>query len=167
MVSKEVLEETIGECLGLERAAQKAVEELDSKGLLNEEVKTKVIGMKEEAGEHEEKLQTLIETVTESEGLNSDSIEEHAEETVEKTSEMMKTYLGEDPDELDALEFLSIAEGGEVIHYQVLSKLASKVKNKKFATGVNAILRQEDRHMQMCIKLAQKAAAEAESKDEE
>ena len=167
MVSKEVLEETIGECLGLERAAQKAVEELDSKGLLNEEVKTKVIGMKEEAGEHEEKLRTLIETVTESEGLNSDSIEEHAEETVEKTSEMMKTYLGEDPDELDALEFLSIAEGGEVIHYQVLSKLAGKVKNKKFATGVNAILRQEDRHMQMCIKLAQKAAAEAESKDGE
>jgi len=160
MVSKEVLEETIGECLGLERAAQKAVEELDSKGLLKAEIKSKISGMQGEAGEHEAKLQSLIETVSESEGLDSQSIEEHAKETVEKTSEMMKTYLGEDPDELDALEFLSIAEGGEVTHYQVLSKLATKIKNKKFATGVNAILRQEDRHLQMCIKLAQTAAVE-------
>lgn len=167
VLSKEVLEETIGECLGLERAAQKAVEELDAKGLLKEDAKSKIMNMQEEAGEHEEKLETLIETVAESEGLDADSIEKHAEETVEKTSEMMKIYLGEDPEELDALEFLGIAEGGEVIHYQVLSRLASKVKNKKFATGINAILRQEDKHLQMCIKLAQKAAAESKDDEEE
>ena len=114
--------------------------------------------MQDEAEDHEEKLQNLIETIRESEGLDADSIEEHAKETVEKTSEMMETYLGEDPDELDALEFLSIAEGGEVIHYQVLSKLASKVKSKKFATGVRSILTQENRHLQMCIRLAQQCS---------
>jgi hypothetical protein len=29
---------------------------------------------------------------------------------------MMQTYLGEDPDTLDALEFLCLAEGGEDNH---------------------------------------------------
>jgi len=115
MVEKEVLEETIGECLGLERAAQKAVEELDSKGLLKEEIKSKMMNMQEQAGDHEEKLQKLIELVTESEHVDPSNIEKHAEETVQKTSEMMKIYLGQDPDELDALEFLGIAEGGEEI----------------------------------------------------
>jgi hypothetical protein len=35
MVDKQKLEEKIGETLGLEMAAQKAVEEFESKGLLN------------------------------------------------------------------------------------------------------------------------------------
>jgi hypothetical protein len=54
--------------------------------------------MKEEASNHEEMLQELIQTITESEGLDSTSIEENTEETVQKATEMMKTYLGEDPD---------------------------------------------------------------------
>ena len=41
---------------------------------------------------------------------------------------MMNTYLGEEPDTLDALEFLCLAEGGEVTHYEVLSKFIPKVK---------------------------------------
>lgn len=35
----------------------------------------------------------------------------------------MQTYLGEDPDTLDALEFLCLAEGGEVTHYEVLETI--------------------------------------------
>lgn len=161
MIEKEVLEETIGECLGLERAARQAVQELNSKGLLKEEVKSTISDMHDEAGTHEEKLQRLIEMIREPEGLNSGSIEEHAKETAEKTPQIMKTYLGEDPTELDALEFLSIAEGGEVTHYHVLRKLAGKVRNKKFATGVASILSEEKKHMQTCIRLAQQASVSA------
>jgi len=156
---KEKLEETIGECLGLERAAQKAVEEMNSKGLLDG-VEDKIEGMKEEASGHEQKLEELIQTVAESEGLKQSSIEEHAEETVQKTTEMMKTYLGEDPDTLDALEFLCLAEGGEVTHYEVLSKLSTKVKDKKFATRVRSILSQEKKHLQLCTRLAKEASVE-------
>lgn len=158
MVDKEILQETIGECLGLERAAQKAVDELDSKGLLKPEFKKKILGMQKEASGHEQKMQKLIEKVTESEELDSKSIEAHAEETVEKTSEIMKTYLGEDPDELDAMEFLSLAEGGEVTHYEVLLKLAGGVKDKKFATGVRSILQEEKKHVQLCTQLAKQAS---------
>ena len=150
---KEKLEEQIGECLGLERAAQQAVQELSSKGLL-EGVEDKVEGMKDEASGHEQKLKELIQTVAESEGLDSGSIEEHAEETVQKATQIMQTYLGEDPDKLDALEFLCLAEGGEVTHYEVLSKLAGEVKDKKFATRVRSILSQEKKHLQLCTRLA-------------
>lgn len=37
MVEKELIEQKIGEAIGLEKAAQKAVEELKSKGLLKAE----------------------------------------------------------------------------------------------------------------------------------
>ena len=37
MADKEMIEEKIGEALGLEKAAQKAVEELDTRGLLKPE----------------------------------------------------------------------------------------------------------------------------------
>lgn len=156
-MDKEILEEKIGECLGLERAAQKAVEELESRGLLDEPaIKEKIMGMREEAGSHEQKFQQLIEQVEE---LDPQSIEEHAQETVQKASEMMVTYLGENPDTLSALEFLSLAEGGEVIHYEVLSKLAGEVKSKKFGTAVRSILRNEKEHLQLCIRLAKQSAA--------
>ena len=156
---KEKLEEQIGECLGLERAAQQAVEELSSKGLL-EGAEQRIQGMKEEASGHEDKLENLIEEVAESAGLESSSIEEHAEETVQKATEMMKTYLGQDPDKLDAMEFLCLAEGGEVTHYEVLGKLAGEIKNKKFATGVKSILAQERKHLRLCTTLAKQSAIE-------
>lgn len=159
MVEKKKLEEQIGECLGLERAAQQAVHEMDAKGLLDKPgVKTKINGMKKEAGKHEDTLEQVIQRVTESEGLDRQSIEESAEETVQKATEMMKTYLGEDPDTLDALEFLCLAEGGEVTHYEVLSELASGVKDKQFGSKVRSILREEKQHLKSCTELAKKNA---------
>jgi ferritin-like metal-binding protein YciE len=156
---KDKLEEQIGECLGLERAAQQAVEEIESKGLLDKPgLKGKIMRMQKEAGGHESKLEGVIQRVAESQELDNDSIEEHAEETVQKATEMMKTYLGEDPDTLDALEFLCLAEGGEVTHYEVLSKFIPKVKDKKFGNAVRSILKEEKRHLQMCTRLAKENA---------
>ena len=71
-----------------------------------------------------------------------------------KASQMMQTYLGTDPDTLDALEFLCLAEAGEVTHYEVLDELAKKVKDKKFASEVRSILREEKQHLQLCTQLA-------------
>ena len=39
---------------------------------------------------------------------------------------MMRTYLGEDSDELDGFEFLIMAEAGEVGHWAILGKLNEK-----------------------------------------
>ncbi len=155
MVEKERLEEQIGEVLGLEMAAQKAVGELSTKGLLDKGgLKSKLQEMKKEAGDHQTRIEQLMQGVSESEGLDQESIRENAQETSQKASQMMQTYLGEDPDTLDALEFLCLAEGGEVTHYEVLDELAKEVKDKKFASEVTSILGEEKQHLQLCTQLA-------------
>jgi ferritin-like metal-binding protein YciE len=155
MVEIEKVEEQIGEVLGLEMAAQKAVEELSSKGLLDKRgIKGKLRGMKSEAASHQKKIEKLMQTISESEGLNQDSIRQHAQEASQKVSQIMQTYLGEDPDTLDALEFLCLAEGGEVTHYEVLSEVAKELNEKKFATEVRSILKEEKEHLKLCTRLA-------------
>src|SRR5215217_4459883 len=101
MVEIEKVEEQIGEVLGLEELSSKCL--LDKRG-----IKGKLRGMKSEAAGHQKKIEKLIQTILESEGLNQDSIRQHAEEASQKASQMMVTYLGEDPDTLDALEFLCL-----------------------------------------------------------
>jgi ferritin-like metal-binding protein YciE len=66
---------------------------------------------------------------------------------------MIQAYLGEDLDTLDALEFLCLAEGGEVTHYEVLSEVAKELKEKKFATEIRSILKEEKEHLKLCTQL--------------
>jgi ferritin-like metal-binding protein YciE len=159
MADQKMIQEKIGEALGLEKAAQKAVQELDSRGLLKPEHMKKLSKMKEEAGKQEQRMEELVEELSDSDGLDSSEIESTAEETAEKASKIMETYLGEDPDTQEALEFLCLAEGGEVTHYEVLSSVAKDVKNKKFGTTVRAILKEEQGHLDLCTKLAKSNAA--------
>jgi rubrerythrin len=158
MANLQKLEQKIGEALGLEKAAQVAVQELSAKGLLDEGgMKDKLQTMKKQANNHQANLEELIPSL-ESEGISSENIQNAATETEQKAAEMMKTYLGEDPDSSEAIEFLCLAEGGEVTHYEVLSALTKGVKNKKLATKVKAILAEEKRHLQLCTRLARQTA---------
>jgi hypothetical protein len=98
MADTEMIQEKIGEALGLEKAAQKAVEELDSRGLLKPEHMKKLSKMKEEAGTQEEEMQSLVEELSESEGFDPSKIEEKAEETAEKTSKVFTTVQTDSKD---------------------------------------------------------------------
>ena len=133
--------------------------QLDSRGLLKSEHMNKLSKMKEEAGTQEQEMEELVQVLADSDGFDPSAIEEKAEETVEKASKIMETYLGEDPDTQEALEFLCLAEGGEVAHYEVLASVAKDVKNKKFGTQVRAILNEEKRHLNLWTKLAKSNAA--------
>ena len=161
MADKEMIQEKIGEALGLEKAAQKAVEELHSRGLLEPEHMKKLTKMKEQAGKQEEEMEVLIQDLTDTDGFDSSTIEEKAVETADKVSKIMVTYLGDEPDTQEALEFLCLAEGGEVAHYEVLASVAKDVKNKKFGTKVRSILKEEKGHLDLCTKLAKSNAASA------
>ena len=57
----------------------------------------------------------------------------------------METYLGEDPDSQEALEFLCLAGGGEVTHYEALSTMTRGIKNKQYPAP-DSILNQEKKH---------------------
>jgi hypothetical protein len=158
--NKQKVEEKIGEALGLEMAAQKAVEELCSKGLLDKGgMKAKLEKMRKQANNHQRDLEELM--LSTSQELDSINIQKIANETAEKASEMMSTYLGESPDSSEAIEFLCLAEGGEVTHYEVLGAMTKKlVKDRKFSAKVKAILAEEKKHLQLCTRLAKQIAVE-------
>ncbi len=94
MADKEMIEEKIGEALGLEKAAQKAVEELDSRGLLKPAHMKKLSKMKEEASRQEQQMEELVQHLTESDDLDSEKIESTADETAEKVSKIMENLFG-------------------------------------------------------------------------
>jgi len=154
MVEKELLEQKIGEAIGLEIAAQKSVEQLMSKGLLKAEHEKKLMTMKEEANTQQQEMEDLIKEIAEDEGFDIKNITSVSEETAQKASTIMKTYLGENPDTQEALEFLCLAEGAEVTHYEVLSSVTKEVKSRKFGTKVRNILKEEQNHLETCTKLA-------------
>ena len=159
LANKAKLEQKIGKALGLEKAAQLALEELSAKGLLDEGgMKEKLQIMKEQANNHQTNLEELVPDLA-SEGLSLEVIHKTESETEQKASEIMKIYLGKDPDSFEAIEFLCLAEGGEVTHYELLSAMTKGVKNKKLATNVKAILAEEKRHLQLCTRLAKEIAA--------
>lgn len=158
---KNMLEEKLGECIGLEMAAQKGVTYLNSQGLLNTNgIKKKLFGMRQEAKKHEDKMNKMLGWLEGYVGLDLDKIHEKRQETEEKVKEMMKTYLGEEPDTQEALEFLCLAEGGEVVHYEVLNSLSTKIKDRKFGALVRDILSQEKKHLRLCTELAKKNVKE-------
>jgi hypothetical protein len=165
MVEIEKLQEKIGEALGLEMAAQKAVYELDSKGLLDKnEMLTQLQKMKSQASNHQSKLVSVVQNLADRKiQLDTTKIQQIAEETAQKCSTMMQTYLGPDPYSSEAVEFLCLAEGGEITHYEVLGAIAKKLNSKekstkKLSTTISSILREEKRHLALCTKFAKKTA---------
>lgn len=152
----ENLQKKLGEVLGLERAAQKAVDELISMKLLKSNSKDESREIQEEASNHEEKIQEVASIFSEDKGVQLDinKVEESAKETEEKATNIMKIYLGEKPDTSEALEFLCLAEGGEVAHYEVLQAICSNFDNKKALSTVKSILKEEQRHLTRCIDMA-------------
>ena len=161
MVDTEKLQEKLGEVLGLEMSAQKAVEKLGSKGLLDENgMLSKLEKMQSQAGNHQSKLEEIVHNLAnESGGFDPMKIQQVAQETAQKCSTMMQTYMGPDPDSSEAIEFLCLAEGGEVTHYEVLASIAKDVTNKKFGARVRAILKEEQGHLELCTKLAKSNAS--------
>lgn len=157
----ENLQQKLGEVLGLERAAQKAVTELISMKLLKADSKNEAKEIQGEASTHEEKIQEVVSIFSEDKDVQLDinKVEESAKETEEKATQIMKTYLGEEPDTSEALEFLCLAEGGEVSHYEVLSAICENFDNKKAKTTVKSILKEEQEHLTRCITMAKQVVS--------
>ena len=122
--------------------------------MLKAEHEKKLRPMQEEANTQQKEMEDLIEEIAENEGFDVENINSVSEETAQKASKIMEIYLGEEPDTQEALEFLCLAEGAEVTHYEVLVSVAKQVKSRKFGTQVRNILKEEQNHLEMCTKLA-------------
>lgn len=87
MVDKQKFEEKIGEALCLEMAAQKVVEEFESKGLLNKlGMKGRLESMKKEDNNHQIQIEQLVQTLSKSRELDPTHIQSKANETEKKIS---------------------------------------------------------------------------------
>jgi hypothetical protein len=137
------LEEKLAEVTGLAKAAQEATQKIEDL-VDDEELASKLQRMREEAAETEERCTALAE---ERDGKKT-AILEKAQETKNEAAEMMSTYLGSDADDLDGFEFLTMAEAGEVGHWEILRKLNEKAGEGEIQQLVDWALPIQERHLQ-------------------
>jgi hypothetical protein len=112
--------------------------------------------MRNEAAKQEFEMQDLVQELSDFDGFDSSKIKENAVGTVLKTSLIMETYLGDNPDTQEALEFPCLMEGVEV-NYKVLKTTAKLLNNKRFQSRLKSILRETRSHLD-CTKLAKRNA---------
>jgi hypothetical protein len=113
------LDEKLAEVLGLAQAAQDATKTVAGmEGA--EDFKADLDRMLEQAQETERRTDALVDTF---EGRKT-AIREKARETKSEATDMMKTYLGGEEEALDGFEFLSMAEAGELCHWEIVQKIA-------------------------------------------
>ena len=150
MAELTALESKIGEVLGLAMAAQDAT--------------SKVTRLVEQEGEHENLAQALqrmaqeaketeertTEVASDIEGKKT-AILEKARETKQEAKAMMSTYLGDDADALDGFEFLTMAEAGEVGHWQVVGTMNERVQVPGLQQLVDWVLPIQRRHFQQSL----------------
>jgi TolA-binding protein len=142
MAELTTLEEKLAEVTGLAKAAQEATQKVE--GLVDDEqLQGQLQRMREEAEETERRCVRLAE---ERDGKKT-AILEKAQETKNEATEMMSTYLGDDADDLDGFEFLTMAEAGEVGHWSVLAKLNEQAGDERLRELVEWALPIQERHL--------------------
>jgi hypothetical protein len=150
MAELTALESKIGEVLGLAMAAQDATQ--------------KVTKLVEQEGDHDDLAQALhqmaqeaketeertTEIASELEGKKT-AILAKARETKREATDMMSTYLGDDADALDGFEFLTMAEAGEVGHWQVVGTMNQRARLAGLQELVEWVTPIQQRHFQQTL----------------
>lgn len=142
MAEISTVEEKLAEVTGLAQAAQGTIEKV-APMIEDQEVSATLKEMKSEAEETEERCITVIEK---RDGRKT-AILEKARETKQEASEMMSTYLGEDSDGLDGLEFMTMAEAGEVGHWEILNRLSEKAGESELTELAEWAIPIQERHL--------------------
>jgi len=149
------LDTKIAEVIGLAQAAQGAIDKVS--GLVDhDELKQQLEQVRQEAVETEERTTQVAENL---DGKKT-AILEKARETKQEATEMMRTYLGQDADELDGFEFLTMAEAGEVGHWQILGTMNQKAGNPELQQVIEWVTPIQERHFQQALQGSLQIAAE-------
>jgi hypothetical protein len=118
------LETKLGEVLGLAMAAQGATDKVKKLPELQDDLARTLDRMRTEAKEAEKRATEVAGTF---EGKKTAILEE-AREVKQKATEMMRDYLDNAADALDGFEFLTMAEAGEVGHWEILRTLNERAR---------------------------------------
>ena len=114
------LDEKLGEVLGLAQAAQDATKQVGGMEDAEDVRASSWSACAREAAETERRTDGLVD------GLDGKktAIREKARETKSEAVDMMKTYLAGEDEALDGFEFLSMAEAGELCHWEIVQTIA-------------------------------------------
>ena len=137
------LEEKLAEVIGLAQASQDTVGKV-SKLVEDEEIAQTLEQMAQEAKETEERGTQLADQL---EGKKT-ALLDKARETKSEAQEMAKTYLGDDADALDGLEFLIMAEAGELGHVEIVNKMNEQVGDPQIGEIAEWALGVQRRHFE-------------------
>jgi hypothetical protein len=157
------LESKLGEVVGLAMAAQEAGQKVArlAKDDGNNELVSKLERMREEAQQTEERG---TEVAGSFDGKKTAILDE-ANEVKQKAKQMMKTYLDEASDALDGFEFLTMAEAGEVGHWEILGTLNERARNSEVSELVDWALPIQKRHLDTVRKASLELASEEDPND--
>jgi hypothetical protein len=150
------LESKLGEVLGLAMAAQGATDKIKTLDDLDSGLEQTLERMKEEAKEAEERATDLAGTF---EGKKTAILDE-ARDVKQKATQMMQDYLDRASDALDGFEFLTMAEAGEVGHWEILKTLNQRAGNSQVQDLVEWGIPIQQRHLQQAREGSLKLAAE-------
>ena len=156
------LESKIGEVVGLAMAAQGATQKIE-RLVDDQELKRTLQQMHEEAAETEQRTTQLAGEI---DGKKT-AILEKARETKQEATEMMETYLGDDADELDGFEFLTMAEAAEVGHWQIVGKMNERARMPGLQELVEWVTPIQQRHFATTLEGSLKLAAEEDPNEPE
>jgi hypothetical protein len=152
------LESKLGEVVGLAMAAQDATQKVAK--LAKEDGDDELVGelerMRDEAKQTEERG---TEVAAAFEGKKTAILEE-AREVKQKAQEMMKSYLDQASDALDGFEFLTMAEAGEVGHWEILGTLNERAGRSEVKELVEWALPIQKRHFETVRSTSLDLAAE-------
>jgi hypothetical protein len=150
------LESKLGEVSGLAMAAKAATSKVSTLARKDhKELVVQLERMHEEAAETERRCRELAGSF---EGKKTAIVEE-ARSTKDKGASMLKIYLDEKSDVLDGFEFLTMAEAGEVGHWEVLQALARSANRQDVSELVEWALPIQRRHFETARDVSGKLAA--------
>ena len=115
------LDVKLGEVLGLAQAAQEATREVARLAEHDDSVR-RLETMHREEAETERRTLALLDRVA---GKRSE-IQARGDEARIGVKEMMRLYLSEDSGELDGFEFLTMAEAGELGHWEIVREMSER-----------------------------------------
>jgi hypothetical protein len=150
------LESKLGEVIGLAMAAQGATEKVSKLDDLDDDLGQDLQRMRSEAQEAEERGTEVAATF---EGKKTAILEE-AREVKQKATEMMQDYIDRTSDALDGFEFLTMAEAGEVGHWEILKTLNERARNTRVQELVEWGIPIQQRHLQTVRQGSLKLASE-------
>jgi hypothetical protein len=138
------LDEKLAEVLGLAQAAQVATKKVAT--LARKEKESELVELMQKMSADAARVQERCQKAADTRAGMKSAINKEARETKAEVVGFMKTYL-EDAEALDGLEFLSMAEAGEMSHWEILSTLNETAKDRQVAAVVKFAVPLQQAHV--------------------